>query len=95
MRLLLVEDHAELALWVSKTLRQSGFVVDVIERGDLAATALLTQSYDLVILDLSLPGMDGLEILRRIRNHEKTARLPVLLLTARALNKEFKGKSVL
>lgn len=83
MRLLLVEDHAELALWVSKTLRQSGFVVDVIERGDLAATALLTQSYDLVILDLSLPGMDGLEILRRIRNHEKTARLPVLLLTAR------------
>ena len=83
MRLLLVEDHAELALWVSKTLRQSGFVIDVIERGDLAATALLTQTYDLVILDLSLPGMDGLEILRRIRNHEKTARLPVLLLTAR------------
>jgi two-component system, OmpR family, response regulator TctD len=83
MRLLLVEDHAELAVWVAKTLRQSGFTVDVIERGDHAATALLTQTYDLVVLDLSLPGMDGLEILRRIRHQEKTSRLPVLILTAR------------
>ena len=83
MRLLLVEDHAELATWVAKSLRQSGFVVDVIERGDHAATALLTQGYDLAILDLSLPGLDGLEILRRVRGHVKTARLPVLILTAR------------
>ena len=83
MRLLLVEDHAELAVWVAKSLRQSGFAVDVIERGDHAATALMTQSYDLAVLDLSLPGLDGLEILRRIRGHEKTARLPVIILTAR------------
>ena len=83
MRLLLVEDHAELAVWVAKSLRQSGFAVDVIERGDHAATALLTQSYDLAVLDLSLPGLDGLEILRRIRGNEKTARLPVIILTAR------------
>ena len=83
MRLLLVEDHAELAMWVAKSLRQSGFVIDVIERGDHAAAALLTQSYDLVILDLSLPGLDGLDILRRIRGSEKTARLPVIILTAR------------
>ena len=83
MRLLLVEDHAELAVWVAKALRQSGFVVDVIERGDHAATALLTQGYDLAILDLSLPGMDGLEILQRIRHQERTAQLPVLILTAR------------
>jgi two-component system response regulator TctD len=88
MRLLLVEDHAELAVWVAKTLRQSGFVVDVIDRGDHAATALLTQTYDLAILDLSLPGMDGLEILRRIRHQEKTARLPVLILTARGTPEE-------
>jgi len=83
MRLLLVEDHAELAVWVAKSLRQTGFVVDVIDRGDHAATALLTQGYDLAILDLSLPGMDGLEILQRIRHHERTAQLPVLILTAR------------
>ena len=83
MRLLLVEDHAELAVWVAKSLRQSGYAVDVIDRGDRAATALLTQTYDLAILDLSLPGMDGLELLQRIRYQEKTARLPVLILTAR------------
>ena len=83
MRLLLVEDHAELAVWVAKSLRQSGYAVDVIERGDHAAAALLTQTYDLAILDLSLPGMDGLALLQRIRHQEKTARLPVLLLTAR------------
>lgn len=83
MRLLLIEDHADLAVWVAKTLRHSGFVVDAIARGDHAATVLLTQTYDLVILDLSLPGMDGLEILRRIRNQERTAHLPVLILTAR------------
>lgn len=92
MRLLLVEDHAELSIWVAKTLRQSGFVVDVVERGEHALTALLTQPYDLVILDLSLPGMDGLEVLRRLRAQEKTARVPVLILTARAtLDDKVKG----
>jgi two-component system response regulator TctD len=83
MRLLLIEDHADLAVWIAKTLRHAQFVVDVIARGDHAAAALLTQTYDLVILDLSLPGMDGLEILRRIRGKERTAQLPVLILTAR------------
>ena len=92
MRLLLVEDHAELSIWVAKTLRQSGFVVDVVERGEHALTALLTQPYDLVILDLSLPGMDGLEVLRHLRAQEKTARVPVLILTARStLDDKVKG----
>ena len=87
MRLLLIEDHADLAVWVAKTLRHSGFVVDVIARGDHAATALCTQTYDLVILDLSLPGLDGLEVLRRLRHRESGADggppTPVLVLTAR------------
>lgn len=83
MRLLLVEDHAELAEWVTKTLRQAGYVLDVLDRGDHADTALLTQSYDLVILDLSLPGLDGLEVLRRLRAREQGAPTPVLILTVR------------
>ena len=92
MRLLLVEDHADLATWVSKTLRHSGFAVDVVGRGDHALTSVLTQTYDLVILDLSLPGLDGLEVLRRMRGQEKTARLPVLILTARStLEDKVKG----
>ena len=92
MRLLLVEDHAELAVWVAKSLRQSGFAVDVIERGDHAATALMTQSYDLAVLDLSLPGLDGLEVLRRLRHRESGADsgppTPVLVLTARGSTEE-------
>ncbi|TAH46187.1 MAG: response regulator [Betaproteobacteria bacterium] len=88
MRLLLVEDHADLAEWVAKTLRHAGYVLDVLERGDHADAALRTQSYDLVILDLSLPGMDGLEVLRRLRAREQGAPTPVLVLTARGATEE-------
>ena len=84
MRLLLVEDHADLALWVAKTLRHSGFAVDIVGRGDHALAAVYAQAYDLVILDLSLPGVDGIDVLREMRRQEKTALTPVLILTARA-----------
>ena len=83
MRLLLVEDHADLAEWVSKALSLAGYAIDVMDRGDHADHALLTQPYDAVILDLSLPGLDGLEVLRRLRARAATAHTPVLLLTAR------------
>lgn len=88
MRLLLVEDHADLAEWVSKALRHAGFAVDVLGRGDHAAHALITQPYDLVILDLSLPGLDGLEVLRRMREGKQTSRIPVLILTARGATED-------
>lgn len=83
MRLLLVEDNAELAEWVSKALAHAGYAVDVMNRGDHADHALLTQPYDVVVLDLSLPGLDGLEVLKRMRARESTAHTPVLVLTAR------------
>lgn len=88
MRLLLVEDHAELAEWVAKALRNAGYVLDVLDRGDHADHALLTQTYDLVLLDLSLPGMDGLEVLRRLRAREQAQPTPVLVLTARGSTDE-------
>ncbi|MBP6132097.1 response regulator [Thauera sp.] len=92
MRLLLVEDHAELAEWVARSLRHAGFVLDVLNRGDHADQSLRTERYDLVILDLSLPGLDGLEVLRRLRNREsgpdKPAPTPVLVLTARGSTEE-------
>ncbi|MCX7176797.1 MAG: response regulator [Proteobacteria bacterium] len=81
MRLLLVEDHPEIAEWVGKALIQVGYVVDHLDRGDFADHALASEAYDLVILDLSLPKMDGLEVLRRLRSRGAT--LPVLILTAR------------
>ena len=92
MRLLLVEDHAELAEWVGRSLRQAGFVLDVLGRGDHADQALRTEHYDVVILDLSLPGLDGLEVLRRLRKREGSpdsgAPTPVLVLTARGSTEE-------
>jgi two-component system response regulator TctD len=80
MRLLLVEDQEELAEWLAKALRQGGHAVDVMGRGDHADHGLVTQPYDLLILDLSLPGMEGLEVLRRLR--ARGSALPVLILTA-------------
>ena len=88
MRLLLVEDHAELAEWVSTALTQAGYAVDVLTRGDHADHALLTQPYDLMILDLGLPGLDGLEVLRRLRARDKGPQMPVLILTARGTTEE-------
>ncbi|WP_085317799.1 response regulator [Derxia lacustris] len=81
MRLLLVEDQQELAEWLARALRQGGHAIDLMARGDHADHALLTQPYDLLILDLSLPGLDGLEVLRRLR--ARGSAIPVLILTAR------------
>jgi DNA-binding response OmpR family regulator len=82
MRLLLVEDNRALAESVAKLFRGKGYAVDAVETGDDARTALQTQPYDLVILDLGLPDVDGLEVLRRMRRAK--SRVPVLVLTARA-----------
>lgn len=81
MRILLVEDHPDLCEWVAKSLRQAGYVVDTAERGDYAEHFLLTGSYDGVLLDLSLPGKDGLDVLRSLR--ARGSRVPVLIFTAR------------
>lgn len=88
MRLLLVEDHAELAEWVAKALRHAGYALDVLDRGDHADHALRSQAYDLVILDLSLPGLDGLEVLRRLRSRQQGSPTPVLVLTARGTTED-------
>ena len=82
MRLLLVEDNRALAGSVSKVLRGKGYAVDEVGTGDDARLALRTQPYDLVILDLGLPDVDGLEVLRGMRRQK--SRVPVLVLTARA-----------
>jgi two-component system response regulator TctD len=82
MRILLVEDHPELCEWVAKALVQAGNVVDTADRGDHAEHFLLTGEYDAVLLDLSLPGKDGLEVLRNLR--ARGSRVPVLIFTARS-----------
>jgi Response regulators consisting of a CheY-like receiver domain and a winged-helix DNA-binding domain len=81
VRILLAEDNKTLADWLEKALRHGGFAVDSIHDGADADHLLLTQVYDLVILDLGLPRMDGFEVLRRLRRRGCSS--PVLILTAR------------
>lgn len=82
MRILLVEDDAILADGLSRSLRQSDYAVDWIAQGDEAAAILKTETFDLVVLDLTLPGLDGLDILKRLRSQKHST--PVLIITARS-----------
>ena len=81
MHLLLAEDEHPLGIWLSKALEQSGHRVDWRDDGRLAEQALIECDYDALVLDLGLPELSGLEILRRLRGRD--SRLPVLILTAR------------
>ncbi|WP_075181345.1 transcriptional regulator TctD [Pantoea sp. 1.19] len=82
MRLLLVEDTVELANWLQKALSQAGFAVDWVADGVAADHVLLSERYALVVLDVSLPRLNGLDLLARMRKRGQST--PVLLLTARA-----------
>ena len=81
MRLLLVEDDPMIGETVLDVLRAEHFAVDWVKDGAMADTALLTQQYDLVLLDLGLPKRDGLEVLRALRARKDPT--PVLVVTAR------------
>jgi two-component system, OmpR family, response regulator len=80
MRILLAEDDRIIADGLGRSLRQSGYAVDWVSSGLDADHALTTGTYDLVILDLGLPKMHGLEVLRRLRTRK--LKVPVLILTA-------------
>lgn len=67
MRILLVEDHLELSHWLAKALRDAHLTVETAHNGADADALLHTQEYSLVLLDLTLPKMDGLDVLRRLR----------------------------
>jgi len=81
MRLLVVEDDAVLAAALTRALGQAGYVVDLVDDGESANEALQGGTYDAVVLDLALPGLDGLAVLRRLR--DRRSQVPVLILTAR------------
>jgi two-component system OmpR family response regulator len=90
MRVLIIEDDPLLADGLTRSLRQSDFAVDCVTDGERADHVLATQHYDLVILDLGLPKVDGFEVLKRLRRRGAT--VPVLVLTARdALADRVKG----
>jgi two-component system response regulator QseB len=81
MRLLLVEDDKMLGDALRAGLKQAGYTVDWLQDGVSAEQALTTEQFDLVVLDLGLPGQSGLEVLKHLRRRGNT--VPVLILTAR------------
>ncbi len=90
MRLLLVEDSVKLATWLGRSLEHHGYAVDQTRDGAEADALLRTEAYDAVVLDLSLPSLDGLTVLQRLR--ERGNACPVVILTARGeLDDRVKG----
>src|SRR6266571_6820087 len=81
MRLLLVEDDARIARFVAKGLREQAYAVDVASTGEDALYQAAINTYDLVILDVMIPGRDGFEVCRELRKSGQ--RMPILMLTAR------------
>ncbi|MEK7467645.1 MAG: response regulator transcription factor [Planctomycetota bacterium] len=81
MRILLVEDEPKVASFIARGLKSESYTVDTASDGVEAEHLAITEPYDLVVLDIVLPGKDGLEVLRSIR--EKNLHTPVLLLSAR------------
>jgi DNA-binding response OmpR family regulator len=90
MRVLIVEDDPLLADGVAQLLRGVGINADYVGSAELAESAMAAENFDLLVLDIGLPGMDGLELLRRLR--ARSSSIHVLMLTARdALNERVRG----
>lgn len=81
MRILLAEDDEFIARGLLLALEESGYFLDHVRSGSDADVAIATDVYDLLVLDLGLPVLDGLEVLKRLRSRQQT--VPVLILTAR------------
>jgi two-component system OmpR family response regulator len=90
MRVLVVEDQAKIAAFTQKGLEESGFAVETCGDGNAAFVLATTQEFDAIVLDIMLPGRDGLSVLRGLR--ERHLDVPVILLTARnELNERLEG----
>jgi len=80
MRILLVEDEKNVAAFIKKGLEEEYYGVDAVESGTEGFEAAMSNEYDIMIFDIMLPGMNGIELCRRLR--EKVVRTPILMLTA-------------
>lgn len=82
-RIVLVEDDSDIAEILRVNLAREGFALDVFTRGDSALAAIRSLPPDLVLLDLMLPGLDGLELCRMLKRDPKTSAIPLIMLTAK------------
>jgi len=83
MRVLVVEDQPKMRLLLCRGLQEGGFAVDAVPDGLSAVHQATEAAYDAMVLDIALPGIDGFEVLRRMKNDERTADTPVIMLTAK------------
>lgn len=81
MRVLVVEDETKVAAFVKAGLEEHGFATEVCHDGEAATVRAMSESFDVIVLDVMLPGRDGLSVLRKLRESRNT--VPVILLTAR------------
>lgn len=81
MKILLIEDNETLANGISKKLKEIGYLIDVFHDGENGLYSLETAIYDLLILDLGLPNIDGIDIIKKLRTSQKN--LPILVISAR------------
>lgn len=90
MRILVVEDEKKLASFIRKALQSEAFAVDVLHNGNEVLASAAATAFDVIVLDIMLPGRDGLSVLRQLREHRIAT--PVLLLTARSeVNERVEG----
>jgi two-component system, OmpR family, alkaline phosphatase synthesis response regulator PhoP len=88
MRILIVEDDPDIAELVGRYLDKAGFITEPVVSGREALISIAARPPELVVLDLMLPHVDGLEVCRVIRSNEATAAIPIIMLTARAEESE-------
>jgi heavy metal response regulator len=81
MRILVVEDHEKVAQFIKKGLQEQGYAVDVVTRGDEVLYMTQLNPYDLIVLDVMLPGQDGVSVTRDLRKYGEN--VPILMLTAK------------
>ncbi len=81
-RVLVVDDEPNIVLSLEFLMQQAGFDVDTAADGERALQLVAQQPPDLILLDISLPGLSGFEVLDQLRNQSETARLPIIMLTA-------------
>ncbi|MBT2970573.1 MAG: DNA-binding response regulator [gamma proteobacterium symbiont of Ctena orbiculata] len=90
MRLLLIEDDEKIAAFVKKGFKEAGFVVEHASDGNTGLSMALASSYDVAVIDIMLPGLDGLSIIDDLRRHRN--KLPVIILSAkRSLDERVEG----
>ncbi|HWN42584.1 MAG TPA: response regulator, partial [Thermoanaerobaculia bacterium] len=83
-RILLIEDEPDIAEVLQYNLQKEGFQVELASRGDAGLESVRRDNPDLILLDLMLPGLDGLEVTRLLKRDPATAHLPIVMLTARS-----------